>query len=45
LTELSEKIVETRASRIVRTSRVTSPADACACAESAGMTVPITSMP
>ena len=42
--ELSGKIVFTPAARIVRTRRATSPADACACVESAGITVPMTSM-
>jgi hypothetical protein len=43
--ELSGKIVATPVLRIVRASRATSPAEDCACVDSAGMTVPMTWMP
>ncbi len=44
LTDCSGKIVDTPALRIVLASRATSPPEACACVDSAGMTVPMTSM-
>ncbi len=42
LTERSAKIARTRSRRIVSTSFARSPADACACVESDGITVPTT---
>ena len=45
LTERSEKMARTCARRIVRTSAAVSPADACPCVESDGMTVPMTWKP
>ena len=45
LTALSGKIASTPSARIWRTSSSTSPADACACVDSEGITEPTTSIP
>ena len=44
-TELSGKMASTPSRRIWSTSRCTSPADACACVDSDGITAPTTSTP
>ena len=44
-TELSGNTASTPSRRICSTSRSTSPADACACVESDGITAPTTSTP